>query len=165
MKQPGLLVIAGAEQERRATASRIAWIAAAAIVVLLLTVQPFTNTDVWWHLALGRLITTSGIPAHEPFSFIPAAHAWVGQQWLYEVTLAGLVGAGGAGLASLVMGLAAVAAVVLAALSVPRSARVSGSWLAISMVITGLVLNSVAGVTSGVISMLGVAIVLFVISR
>ena len=165
MKQPGLLVIAGAEQERRATASRIAWIAAAAIVVLLLTVQPFTNTDVWWHLALGRLITTSGIPVHEPFSFIPAAHAWVGQQWLYEVTLAGLVGAGGAGLASLVMGLAAVAAVVLAALSVPRSARVSGPWLAISMVITGLVLNSVAGVTSGVISMLGVAIVLFVISR
>ena len=39
----------------------------------------------------------------------------------------GLVGAGGAGLASLVMGLAAVAAVVLAALSIPRSARVTGA--------------------------------------
>ena len=119
----------------------------------------------WWHLALGRLITTSGIPAHEPFSFLPAAHAWVGQQWLYEVTLAGLVGAGGAGLASLVMGLAAVAAVVLAALSIPRSARISGPWLAIAMVITGLVLNSVAGVTSAVISVLGFAIVLFVVTR
>jgi hypothetical protein len=165
MKRPDLLVIAGAEGERRATLSRLAWIAAAAIVVLVLTVQPFSNTDVWWHLALGRLITTSGIPAHEPFSFLPAAHAWVGQQWLYEVTLAGLVGAGGAGLASLVMGLAAVAAVVLAALSIPRSARVAGPWLALSMVITGLVLNSVVGVTSAVISVLGVAIVLFVISR
>ena len=74
-------------------------------MVLVLAVQPFSNTDVWWNLALGRLITSSGIPAHEPFSFLPAAHAWIGQQWLYQVTLAGLVGAGGAGLASLVMGL------------------------------------------------------------
>ena len=72
MKRPDLLVIAGAaDQERRAMTSRVAWIAAAAIVVLVLTVQPFSNTDVWWHLALGRLITTSGIPAHEPFSFLP----------------------------------------------------------------------------------------------
>jgi hypothetical protein len=165
VKRPDLLVIAATGEDRRATASRIAWIAAAAIVVLVLTVQPFSNTDVWWHLALGRLITTSGIPSHEPFSFLPAAHAWVGQQWLYEVTLAGLVGAGGAGLASLVMGLAAVAAVVLAALSVSRSARVTGPWLALSMVLTGLVLNSVVGVTSTVISVLGVAIVVFVISR
>jgi len=165
VKRPDLLVIAGADSGRRVSASRIAWIAAAAIVVLVLTVQPFSNTDVWWHLALGRLITTSGIPAHEPFSFLPAAHAWVGQQWLYEVTLAGLVGAGGAGVASLVMGLAAVAAVVIAALSIPRSARVSGPWLAIAMVITGLVLNSVAGVTSAVISVLGFAIVLFIVTR
>jgi hypothetical protein len=165
VKRPDLLLIADPAAQRQATASRIAWIAAAAIVVLLLTVQPFSNADVWWHLALGRLITTSGIPAHEPFSFLPAAHVWVGQQWLYEVTLAGLVGAGGAGLASLVMGLAAVAAVVLATLSVPRAARISGPWLAVAMVITGVVLNSVTGVSSGVISVLGVAIVLFVISR
>ena len=165
MKRPDLLVI-GDERARRAThAGRIGWIAAGAIVVLILSIQPFRDTDVWWHLALGRLITTSGIPVHEPFSFLPAAHAWVGQQWLYEVTLAGLVGAGGAGLASLVMGLATMSAVVLAAVSVPRSARVTGPWLAVSMVITGLVLNSVAGVTSAVISILGVAIVLFVISR
>lgn len=165
MKRPDLLVIAGAAEDRRATARRLAWIAAAAIVVLILTVQPFSNTDVWWHLALGRLITTSGIPAHEPFSFLPAVHAWVGRQWLYEVTLAGLVGAGGAGLASLVMGLVAVAAVVLAALSVPRSMRLTGPWLALAMVITGLVLNSMAGVTSAMISVLGVAVVLFIISR
>ena len=40
MKRPDLLVIAGAEQDRRATARRIAWIAAAAIVVLVLAVHP-----------------------------------------------------------------------------------------------------------------------------
>ncbi len=161
-----LVVIADADRERRATrAGRLAWIGAAAIVVLVLAVQPFSNTDVWWNLALGRLITASGIPAHEPFSFLPAAHAWIGQQWLYQVTLAGLVGAGGAGLASLVMGLVTTAAVVLAALSVPSTARVAGPWLALAMVITGVVLTSVAGVTSEEITVLGVAIVLFVLSR
>jgi hypothetical protein len=166
MKRADLVVIAGAARERRAMhATRPAWIGAAAIVVLVLAVQPFRNTDVWWNLALGRLITTSGIPAHEPFSFLPAAHAWIGQQWLYQVTLAGLVGAGGAGLASLVMGLVAVAAVVMAALAVPSAARVTGPWLFAAMVVTGAVLTSVAGVSSTEITVLGIAIVLFVINR
>ena len=128
MNAADLVVIADADRQRRATRNgRLAWIGAAAIVVLVLSVQPFSNTDVWWNLALGRLITASGVPAHEPFSFLPAAHAWIGQQWLYQVTLAGLVGAGGAGLASLVMGLVATAAVVLAALSVPITSRVKRS--------------------------------------
>ncbi len=163
---PTELVVIDAERERRATqAGRLAWIGAAAIVVLVLAVQPFRDTDVWWNLALGRLITTSGIPAHEPFSFLSAAHAWIGQQWLYEVTLAGLVGAGGAGLASLVMGLVATAAVVIAALSVPTAARVTGPWLALAMVITGVVLTAVVGVSSTEITVLGVAIVLFVLCR
>ncbi len=166
MKRADLVVIADAEHERRAVdRRRLAWIAGAAIVVLVLAVQPFRDTDVWWHLALGKLITTNGIPTHEPFSFLQAAHAWIGQQWLYEVTLAGLVGAGGPGLASLIMGLAAAAAVVLAVSSVTRAARVSGPWIALAMVLTGLVITSVVGVTSTVISVLGVATVLFVIAR
>jgi hypothetical protein len=166
VRRPDVVVIADAERERRAArARRLAWIGAAAIVVLVLAVQPFRNTDVWWNLALGRLITSSGIPAHEPFSFLPAAHAWIGQQWLYQVTLAGLVGAGGAGLASLVMGLVAVAAVVIAALAVPGAARVTGPWLFAAMVVTGLVLTGVLGVSSTEITVLGVAIVLFVINR
>ena len=165
MSPAELVVIADDRERRAARAARLAWIGAAAIVVLVLAVQPFSNTDVWWNLALGRLITASGIPAHEPFSFLPAAHDWIGQQWLYQVTLAGLVGAGGAGLASLVMGLVATAAVVLAALSVPSTARVTGPWLALAMVITGIVLTSVVGVTSEEITVLGVAIVLFVLSR
>jgi len=166
MKRADLVIIADAERERRAShAGRLAWIGAAAIVVLVLAVQPFRNTDVWWNLALGRLITTSGIPAHEPFSFLPAAHAWIGQQWLYQVTLAGLVGAGGAGLASLVMGLVGVSAVVIAALAVPAAARVTGPWLFAAMVVTGVVLTGVVGVSSTEITVLGVAIVLFVINR
>ena len=63
------------------------------------------------------------------------------------------------------MGLVATSAVVLAAVSVPRSARVSVPWLGLSMVLTGVVLNSVVAVTSTVISVLRASSVLFVISR
>ena len=154
------------ERERRAARrARFTWIAGAALLTLALTVQPFRDTDVWWHLALGQLITTHGIPAQEPFSFLAAAHPWVGQQWLYEVLLAGLVGAGGAALASAVMGAVAVVALVTAALAVPRAARVGGVWLAVGIVLSGLVMAQVVGVRGQVISLAGVAAVLFVITR
>ena len=154
------------ERERRAARrARFTWVAGAALLTLALTVQPFRDTDVWWHLALGQLITTHGIPAHEPFSFLPAAYPWVGQQWLYEVLLAGLVGAGGAALASAVMGAVAVVALVTAALAVPRAARVGGAWLALAIVLSGLVMAQVVGVRGQVISLAGVAAVLFVITR
>jgi hypothetical protein len=154
------------ERERRAARrTRFTWIAGAALLTLALTVQPFRDTDVWWHLALGQLITTHGIPAHEPFSFLPAAYPWVGQQWLYEVLLAGLVGAGGAALASAVMGAVAVVALVTAALAVPRSARVGGVWLAVAILLSGLVMAQVVGVRGQVISLAGVAAVLFVVAR
>jgi hypothetical protein len=166
VKRPSIIQVADAAGDRRAARySRAAWITAAALLLLVLTVQPLRDTDVWWHLALGRYIAANGIPAQEPFSFLPAAYPWVGQQWLYEVVLTGLIGAGGAALASVVMGVAAVAALVVAALAVPRSARIPGPWLAAAMVISGLGMAEVVGVRGQVLSVLGVAIVLFVITR
>jgi hypothetical protein len=166
VKRPSIIQVADVAGDRRAaTYSRAAWITAAALLLLVLTVQPLRDTDVWWHLALGRYIAANGIPAQEPFSFLPAAYPWVGQQWLYEVVLTGLIGAGGAALASVVMGVAAVAALVVAALAVPRSARIPGPWLAAAMVVSGLVMAEVVGVRGQVLSVLGVALVLFVITR
>jgi hypothetical protein len=153
-------------RERRAQRlARFGWVAGAAILMLAVAVQPFRDTDVWWHLALGRLITAHGIPAQEPFSFLSAANPWVGQQWLFEVMLAGLVGAGGAGLASIVMGVVAVLALIMAALSVPRGERVPGIWLAFAIVLSGAVMAEVIGVRGQVLSVFGVAVVLFVIAR
>jgi hypothetical protein len=166
MRRPQIVPVDEAAGERRtARLTRGAWITGAAVLLLVVTVQPLRDTDVWWHLALGRYIAVNGIPAHEPFSFLPAAFPWVGQQWLYEVMLAGLIGAGGNALASIAMGGVAVAAVVFAALAVPRSARISGPWLAVAMVLSGLVMAQVLGVRGQVLSVLGVAMVLFVITR
>jgi hypothetical protein len=149
----------------RARTARLAWLLGGAGLTLAFTTQPFRDPDVWWHLAIGRLITAHGIPSVEPFSFLPAAHAWGGQQWGYEVMLARLVGAGGPGLAMLVMGALGSAALLVAALARPRRLQVPAAWLAASMVTCGLVAAQVMGVRGQVITIVGTALVLLVAGR
>jgi len=153
---------ATAAQRRRA---RLVWIAGAAGVSLAFTVRPLHDPDVWWHLALGRLITEHGIPAREPFSFDTPAAAWVGQQWGYEVVLSRLFTLGGAGLLMVTMGLVASAALLVAALATRREERIGGPALAASMVLSSLVAVQIVGVRGQVITMLGVAVVLLLLSR
>jgi hypothetical protein len=63
------------------------------------------------------------------------------------------------------MGVVAVLALIMAALSVPRGARVPGIWLAVAIVLSGAVMAEVIGVRGQVLSVLGIAVVLFVITR
>jgi hypothetical protein len=167
MSGAALALRAQSQAAAPARASRVWWLAGAGALLLAVTVQPFRDPDVWWHLALGRYIVEHGIPAQEPFSFLTAGNSWVNQQWLYEVGLFRVAssGAAGPGLASLLMGGIAVAALVVAALAVPRGARVSGAWLAAAMLISGLVMAEVLGVRGQVITLLGTAILLLVITR
>src|SRR5436853_6977441 len=46
-----------------------------AFVGLVAFVAP-TDPDVWWHLANGRLIATSGIPTHDVYSFNVNGRPW-----------------------------------------------------------------------------------------
>jgi len=101
-----------------------AWLLGGFCITLIFTVQLFRYGDEWWHIALGRLILSHGIPSVEPFSFVATQHPWVEQQWLYEVVLATLVRLGGDGLASLALGLVGSLALLVAALAVPRRAHV-----------------------------------------
>lgn len=161
-----VIPVGSADRERRAAMlTTLGWLGAAVLVLLLITVQPFADANAWWHLALGRFITSHGIPAHEPFSYAPSAHPWVGQQWLFDVLLAGLAGAGGAGLASASFGVLAAAAFVIAALAVPRGSRAGGAALACAMVLSGLVASRLLGVTPMSFSLLGIAVVLFALAR
>jgi hypothetical protein len=144
---------------------RNAWLIVAAVLSLVLTVQPFRDSDVWWHLAVGHYILAHGIPAAEPFSFLHAANPWVGQQWLYEVGLARAVDLGGWGLASLLMGLTASSALLIAVLSIPPERRPAGPVLAAALLLSALVAGQLLGVRGQVISLLGAAIVLNVLSR
>ena len=144
---------------------RNAWVIGAAVLSLVLTVQPFRDSDVWWHLAIGHYILAHGIPSVEPFSFMHAANPWVGQQWLYEVGLARVVDLGGPGLASLLMGVLASGALLIAALSIPPERRPPGPVMAVALLISALVAAQLLGVRGQVISLLGAALVLNLVMR
>jgi hypothetical protein len=144
---------------------RNGWVIGAAILSLVLTVQPFRDSDVWWHLAMGHYIIAHGIPAVEPFSFLHAANPWVGQQWLYEVGLARVVDLGGPGLASLIMGVVASSALLIAVLSIPLHRRPAGPWLAAALLLSALVAAQLVGVRAQVNSLFGAAVVLYVVMR
>lgn len=71
------------------------WTAVAAIGTLGLTaflaLQPLSalDTDMWWHLAQGRLFVRSGLPRHDPFSFTSDVPL-IPMEWLYDVMTYGL---------------------------------------------------------------------------
>ncbi len=150
---------------RAAAWRRDVWVLGAAVLSLVVTVQPFRDSDVWWHLAVGHYIMAHGIPAAEPFSFLHAASPWVGQQWLYEVGLARVVDLGGPGLASLLMGVVASAALLIAVLSIPPERRPAGPVMAASLLLSALVAAQLLGVRGQVISLFGAAVVLNVVMR
>ena len=150
---------------RAARLSGAAWLLGGFCVTLPFTIQLFSSGDAWWHLALGRLILSHGIPTTEPFSFVATQHPWVEQQWLYEVILASLVRLGGDGLASLALGLVGSLALLVAALAVPRSARISRGWGAAAMLLGGLMAGMALGVRAETVSALGVALTLLIVVR
>ena len=142
-----------------------AWLLGGFCITLPFTIQLFRSGDEWWHLALGRLILSHGIPTTEPFSFVATQHTWVEQQWLYEAALASLVRLGGDGLASLALGLVGSLALLVAALAVPRSARISRGWGAAAMLLGGLMAGMALGVRAETVSALGVALTLLTLVR
>ena len=150
---------------RGSTAARLPWLAGAGLVLCSVTTFPFRDPDVWWHLAVGRLIVSHGIPSSEPFSFAGAPNPWVGQQWLYEWGLARVVGAGGPGLAMVVMGLAASLAFLLAALATRAGERIPGPAGAGAMIVGGLVAAEVLGVRGQVVTVTGTAATLLIVTR
>jgi hypothetical protein len=163
-RRPPSLAAAAATVRRRRAAWPW-WLAGATGLTLALTVRDLLDPDVWWHLAVGRLIAAHGIPRVEPFSFLLPHHSWVGQQWLYELLLAGAVHAGGAGLAMLLMGLVGSGALLLAALAVPRRERLSGPAVAAATLLSGVVAAQVLGVRGQALTVAGSAACLLVLSR
>lgn len=149
-------------------ASRVrlwSWLLGAFGLSLAFTVQPFRYGDEWWHIALGHLILAHGIPAHEPFSIITPQHPWVEQQWLYEIVLARIDDIFGAGGASVLMGLAGSLAMLIAVLAVGRDVVTGGAWRAAALVLGAAIAAPELGVRGEVISVLGFACVLLVLSR
>jgi hypothetical protein len=57
---------------------------------------PPLDPDLWWHLANGRLMMSSGsIPHADAYSFSAAGHPWVMHEWLADLAMYGLFQLGG----------------------------------------------------------------------
>jgi hypothetical protein len=143
---------------------RKTWLLGALSLAAVAAARPFgEDPDAWWHLEIGRYIGVHGIPTVEPFAYSPAAHAWVGQQWLYEVLLAHTVFGGAGGLAVLVMALVGAAAFLLAGLSTPRD--VPAFWVAAAIVLCAFSATEVLGVRGQVVTVLGTGIVVWILGK
>jgi hypothetical protein len=151
--------------ERRRGPARLPWLVGAAALSLAVTTRQLVDPDVWWHLGVGRIILDRGIPSTEPFSFAGAPNPWIGQQWLYEVGLARLIAAGGAGLAMAVMGIVAASAFLVAALATRRGEDIPAPARAASLLLCCLAAGEVLGVRGQVVTVLGTALVLLVVTR
>jgi hypothetical protein len=51
---------------------------------------PVLTPDVWWHLATGRAIATSGLPRTDPFSYTLGDKPWLVHEWLADRVLFGV---------------------------------------------------------------------------
>jgi len=61
------------------------WLLAGAACTLPFCFNVMRNSDLWWHLATGRLIFAAGaIPAVDRWSFTRAGHPWLNHEWLAQ---------------------------------------------------------------------------------
>jgi hypothetical protein len=66
------------------------------VAIFSLAVVPPVDPDLWWHLANGRLITTTAtLPHTDVYSFTAIGHLWVMHEWLTDLAMYGLYRAGG----------------------------------------------------------------------
>ena len=86
---------AAAAALRRVTSTVVlSWLLFTAIFSM--AAVPPLDPDLWWHLANGRLMLSSGsIPQVDAYSFSAAGHPWVMHEWLADLAMYGLFQRGG----------------------------------------------------------------------
>lgn len=66
-------------------------------VIALLAVFPIRNNDIWWHMAVGKLIlATRAFISTDPFSFTMGGHPWTPQSYLAGIVFYLVYAAGSA---------------------------------------------------------------------
>ena len=78
------------------TAGTVLAVAFFAVVVLVRTVQPLVDGDVWWHLRAGEAVLRDGaVPMTNSWTIAGEGYPWISQDWLSNVVMALLLKVGG----------------------------------------------------------------------
>jgi len=113
------------------------------VAIFSLAAVPPLDPDLWWHLANGRLITTTAsIPHVDLYSFSAAGQPWVMHEWLADLGMYGLYQFGGLPL------LVAIAALVVTAAALCLFTLLRGAGLhptaAVGLTLVGALAGSTA---------------------
>jgi len=66
------------------------------VAIFAMALRPVVDNDLFWHLATGRYMWTTGrIPYADPFSWTAPGRAWIAHEWLTEALLYPLYTRGG----------------------------------------------------------------------
>ena len=124
----------------RASALEGLLLVAIALFVLLFAGRPIWNIDLFWHMAAGEYIVSTGtLPTHDIFSAIDPERSWVTFQWGYEVLVYLAEQAGGLGAVRLLHTLVIVSAFGLMWWSCRRRLNL-GPWVSIALTLLLIVL-------------------------
>lgn len=136
---------------------------AGAVLILVALARGPIDADYFWHLRTGQLITESGLPAKDPFSFTYAG-PWTLHEWLGELTIYGLVSTVGEAVTLVLFGLAAALAIAISALAVARRG-VRTLPLLIAVALASVVLVSYVTIRPQVLSWLLLGLLLALLLR
>src|SRR5512133_3908641 len=110
------------------------------IGIFLFVVRPLEDPDFWWHIKTGELIIQNQqIPHFDTYSFTATGSPWIAHEWLSELIMFLLYGAGGIILSTLIF-----SALILAAfwLTLFRIEDKSNLYAAGGALLLGVILST-----------------------
>lgn len=120
----------------------------------------FVDPDFGWHIRMGELILTSGIPATDPFSYTMPSYPFVDHEWLVDLFFSWSFSHLGYGFLAFLFSTLGIAAVWFSFVTIPKKSR---SFVFAPLLLTGIGIATAFGVRPQVISWLFFAILLFIL--
>jgi tetratricopeptide (TPR) repeat protein len=134
-------------------------------LAFLLAATPARNSDLWLHLAAGRLLAEGRFPGWtDPFASTTAGVLWVNHAWGWDALLYGLYQFGGGG-AGLVVAKCVLVTVLAGLFFAFRRPRTRGGVLPLAAAAAVLALGPWLLLQSALVSLLGVVLTLYLLER
>ena len=96
-------------------------ITVAGLFGILATARGLVDSDYYWHVTAGRLLSERGVLSTDPFSYTWGGQPWTMHEWLGELLIHGLVSAVGVGVATFFFGVVSISGPLVLAWTLRRT--------------------------------------------